>query len=756
MSNGNKHHLIVPLSAADVTGLKPGQTVKVLGQTGDKTVVSQIIKLNVKGQGEATLAFKTKPRSLRVVVGPADASDRELLGLQTLTINVPIRRWREAKFKLPITHITNYHWHWWLRWCRTYTIRGRVLCPDGTPVPGAKVCAFDVDYLWWWRSKQQVGCATTDASGIFEITFRFCCGWWPWWWWQHRHWHFAPEVARQIMPKLERSLKLHHTPQPVPNFDIFKALIGDGDHQASLTIQPPFGHRPIVIQPPIGEKPVVIQPKTQPPMSLTRKLDPNKFIQLRKPLLERLPHLPIMEKWHIWPWHPHLPWHDCTPDIIFKVTQEQNDNEVVLLEEGYSDTRWNIPTTLGVNLTASAQAWCVPDTQDCIDGNCVAITHVCHYQVDTIAGNIGAPVAIPAGYQNPGSSSAVNDRPFAGAVTLSGTVDCMDGVDYYEFEWSDDGGGTWFAMPPAAVATFTRSYYNFNTFKFTGVAFTPLGLDGPVDTRLVYKTLQRYEADNPLALPANWGGTHVWVGYSKLLLMNWLTAGNFADGTYHLRIVGWDVTPANKLSNRRVLQLCGSQQEATAVVRLDNRVVGLGSGHPTSPAHPVGPETLHTETREPDTDILAVHIVRRGTLIPVRVCGAQKIKSGDILRIDFFAHDPDGHLAYYTLDNQYGENSHQQLLALPGVSLTPSPVAAPVPAALQVGPGYNNARLQGATSPTWRGGAVRLEIPAEQAFPETCCYQLELRAYKRTIVNCNSNVHAGQQNLSTYSFAITR
>jgi hypothetical protein len=59
--------------------------------------------------------------------------------------------------------------------------------------------------------------------------------------------------------------------------------------------------------------------------------------------------------------------------------------------------------------------------------------------------------------------------------------------------------------------------------------------------------------------------------------------------------------------------------------------------------------------------------------------------------------------------------------------------------------------LQGATRPHWAGGCIRLTIPdLKKAFPKTCCYQLELRAYKRTIVSC----YTGYDNLSEYSFMV--
>ena len=132
-----------------------------------------------------TLSTDLQARGLTVIVGPDDATDDELIGLQTINVDVPARRWGgKQELVLPAIQITPYYWFWWLRWCRTFTIRGTLRCPDGSPVPGAVVCAYDVDAWWWWWSRQQVGCATTDANGSFTMRFRWCCGWWPWWWWR--------------------------------------------------------------------------------------------------------------------------------------------------------------------------------------------------------------------------------------------------------------------------------------------------------------------------------------------------------------------------------------------------------------------------------------------------------------------------------------------------------------------------------------------------------------------------------------------
>ena len=65
------------------------------------------------------------------------------------------------------------------------------------------------------------------------------------------------------------------------------------------------------------------------------------------------------------------------------------------------------------------------------------------------------------------------------------------------------------------------------------------------------------------------------------------------------------------------------------------------------------------------------------------------------------AHDPNGHLAMYTLQATYDVNLANDLLSLPSATLSASPVAvAGVPPAAQVGPDY-------ATPPAWPGPSPR-------------------------------------------------
>ncbi len=763
--NSREFELHLPLDASGIDGFKPDLQIKVAVQNPQGVIQSQLLKFDDSGKGMAKFAFAEKPGRLVVAVGPPDATDREIFGLQTMHVDVPARLWKAPQLVFPPIRIPPYHWHWWWRWCREFTVRGRVLCPDGRPVPGAKVCAFDVDAWWWWSSRQLVGCNTTDATGSFEIKFRWCCGWWPWWWWHLRVWHLEPYLIERILPVLEREPQLRPIPlpDPMPDLRIFGHLMG-GQQLAALNLRRPSVAKPAFLgikARPTAETIVAEAGVVNEPLAT---INPSVLADLREPLLTRLPRIPELEYLHIWPWWPWQPWWDCTPDVIFRVTQDCPQTGTVIVDESYGQARWNIPTSLDVTLTANDKACCLAEQDDDPEGTCALLTNVCDDPINAIGGNPGAPAA-PAGYLNPGAVSNDGDRPYGGNALIQGQVG--NDVDYYEFQWSNDGGATWNDMPPTAVGDVPREYWIPATNTFQWVSF----LGPPIDGRLVFESRQHYEATHD---PGTWGLTRFWMAYNYLSLMNWLTQTPFINGTYRLRIKGWQLVGGHLTNpqNLSFLPTCSTQSPAELVLRIDNRLVGAASGHPLAdPNHPCGLGTVHTCTLEPDTDFLGVRIVRRdvngvptGVVTEVGACGNVPIGPQDLLQVDFFAYDLEGHLAFFTLQATYRENLARDLLALPGMILTPLG-GAPVPAAVQVGPTYSLARSPnppnappagGAAAPTWAGGAIRLEVPAKLAFPETCCYQLELRAHKRTLVDCDHGTYTlwGHTNYSEYSFMI--
>ncbi|MGH9928777.1 MAG: carboxypeptidase-like regulatory domain-containing protein [Pyrinomonadaceae bacterium] len=740
--NTGNYRLTVPLDASGIENFKPEKGVKVGVQDRKGQIHSQVVRLDAKGHGVATFRFHEQPGALRLIVGPEDASDEELTGLQTLTADVDARQWKARKeLDLSAIRITPYYWWWWWRWCRTFTINGRILCPDGSPVPGAVVCAYDVDWWWWWLSQQQVGnCATTDATGSFTITFRWCCGWWPWWWWRYRYWQYEPLLAERILPILQRDPTLGRLrgPSPTPDLKVFDNLLVEKTGLARAS-------RGAISSEATSDRIFVSANRKTSRASSPANIDPSALASLRDKLVARLPAAPELERLRLWPWWPWYPWWDCSPDIIFRATQDCVEQNKVIVNETVWQTRWDIPTTLNVTLTAT-DACCIPvcnDPADCPDGECIVISQACDDPLSNIGGNVGAP-ATPVGYVNPGQVSALGDRPYAGQVPISGVFGSGAGVDYYEFEWATSSAGPWNPLPPAASSGFSREYWGpqlpAGPVNWYWVPFTFTTISG----RNVVETREHFEATNGAG---SWGVSRFWV-YNRDLLMVWLTNGNFADGTYYLRARGWDLVAGN-LTNDRILPICDTENENYLVLTIDNRTTDGTDGHPAAntPGHPCGSGTVHLCTMEPDTDIVNVTI---GGQV-VGPCTNVQAAPGSPLVVDFYAYDPDGHLSQYSLIATYGENLYRDLLGLAD-SIVPLGGTA-VPAAAQVGPDYGVALGQGATSPIWRGGAVRLTInDSSVAFPEPCCYQLELRAYKRTIVDCYDGL--GHNNLSEYSFGV--
>ncbi len=153
-----KHVLQVPLDASQIEGFKPERPVKVVVRARDGTTQSEEVQLDAKGGGSASFEFAERPDALRVMVGPPDASNEEMHWIQTLGLDVSARAWLDRReLTLTPVSIPPYYWYWWPRWCRTFAIRGRLLCPDGSAVPGAPLCAYDVDWRSWRSPTQQAG-----------------------------------------------------------------------------------------------------------------------------------------------------------------------------------------------------------------------------------------------------------------------------------------------------------------------------------------------------------------------------------------------------------------------------------------------------------------------------------------------------------------------------------------------------------------------------------------------------------------------
>jgi len=695
--------LTIPLDASGIEGFKADQSVKVLVRSGKETF-SQTVEFSREGNAAATFSLPRIPPSLQVLVGPGNASDEELKGLQTLSVTLT-RAQLKAQQILPI-RISPYYWFWWYHWCREYVIRGRVICGDHSPVPGATVCAYDVDWWFWFWNRQQVACATTDINGTFEMRFRWCCGWWPWWWWRERIWEFNPLLAERV--------------RAVLNLNPDVQLAGTAGNQPSLSL---FNS--------------LLAPQGVSTGGILRPADVGRLDGVRDRLLPQLPASRELAELRIWPWWPWYPWWDCAPDIIFRVTQDCLDRGTVIFDENVWNTRWNISDPLSVTLVANEKACCRSIHHDCHDEECIVITQVCDFGINEIGGNTGAAVS-PEGYARPGEVhagdlSADGDRPFAGVIPVVKETCDFSGVDYYEIECFNTGTGVWEALPAGAAVNFVRRWMDTAPCCPTGdVSFNFTNISG----HNVVESKEHFEATGGLG---GWNSTRFWLINEALVVP--IDSTKFADGTYKFRVVGWRIAGAN-LVDPTPLKLCGTDGNApeVLVLTIDNQ-----SPDPLHPANHNCGGGVHICTQEPDNFISSVKI----NGVEIGPCG----NAGEAVgwaEIDFQATDVDGHLGSYTLHATWGLNNSRNLLdpqyggvVTPIVPGTPTGWSA-MPALNSSNAGYYGVALgQGASAPDWKGGLYRLTIPSANAFPEPCCYQLQLYTYKRTVVGGPSGITFG-------------
>jgi hypothetical protein len=720
MATNSKFTLTVPIDASAVDEAKGEVKVAVLDASG-AVVQSKRVALDAKKQGAATFSLDRVPAGGRVVVGPEHIEDEMLSKLQTIREALPSRIGRTREAKLQPIRISPYYWYLWWRWCREFTITGTVTCPDGKPVPGATVCAYDVDWFLFWQSKQLIGCTYTDINGAFQLKFKWCCGFWPWWWWWLREWRLDVDLAHKFVAGLPPELRVKPLPSPGPQPDLrfVEALIPDsGKRLSSDTLTPGIN-------------------STE--QSIARFV--TNAERLRPGLADVLPRIP--GPW--WPWYPWQPWYDCNPDVVFTVTQECAGNVVTIVDQGFTDVQPNIPTNYSVSLVANDKACCRPDHHVCGDEDCLILTRACDIERPQIGQDVTTPAALPfAGLVNPGLGPVIGsaaDRPFAGNIVVEGTTECMGpNADYYGVESSqyDDISSSWTTYAPVPVGSlggFTRTYLEFvfgNPPIWHHPTFAPIPLDG----KFVYESRLHFEAANPWLCMVNCEVLFVWA----------TSSATWADGLYKVRLHPYKDVAGHLQDVVPPLNSCGEDHPSELALRLDNRPIPDPLHPASAPDHPCGPGTVHLCSRQPDVDVQDVRLyhVATGTVEHIEACGLYNYAAGDHIEIDILAIDSDSHLGYYTLIDTYGENEYRDLLA--GTTLTNGGADA-------VGPDYKAALSGGATAPNWQGGVITVTIPADKMcdkFPRSCCYQLELRAYKRTIADCDTNYP--HQNLAEYSF----
>jgi hypothetical protein len=740
MAESQQYRLEVPVDASQAADFKPNHPVKVVAYARSGETRESVVRLSTEGKATASFTFEQAPGPVQVALGPDTVSADDLKNLQTITANVPASSWASAReVIIPVVPISTYYWRWWLHWCRSFKVTGRLVCSDGSPVAGATVTAYDVDAWWWWTSQEQVGTALTDASGSFEIDFTRCCGWFPWYWWALRYWAVDPYLVDQISAVLKRNLSFGRLPAalPAPSLDVFQKLLASSAKTSRAG---------------------VLANAVRPAGNLVdTTVDPNALTDLRDQLLNVLPRefpLPI------WPWYPWYPWFECGANLIFKATQVCSGQTQTIVSQTIADTNWDVSTTFNVTLTTNDQACCAYSCgDDCPEGNCIVPTEICDIIVGSIGGNLGAPASKPSqiGLYAPGTQ----DRPFAGNVDIIGLFGSLVNVDYYEFQYATSAAGPYQPLPQPAVGGFDRSVLVTlpgPSFSWSTVAFPATQISDGTTMRNVIETITHYQNNHG---PQEWNTEN----YNLLVVLQSLN--NLLNGTYYLQLVGYvrpgytgdlALADTDNPGNPGILAICdpyrGDKKENNWwVVTLDNQAPGDTdpSSIPNGGNQPCG---LHTCTDQPTSAILQLAILHQdGSSTVIQGCQTFSINCTDQLQIDFAAYDPDGFLDSYSLLTLYGLDESVDLLGLTASYFGPSPIAPSwAPSTSQVGPDYPTALSQVASSPVWSGGSIRLTVPATGAFPTTCAYLLQLNVYKRPIVDCDDD--DAQRNLSYESFTI--
>lgn len=740
-----RHVIRSTLDLSAVDTLDRDLPLKVAALSNGKVLASEIVYVKDAKDVSAIpfkLTYDTPPRTtplgVTVAVGP-DVPDDEFVGVDTYKQKISPKdaAWDSFKYKFERLVIPPHIYPWWLRWCRKYTIRGKVVCPDGSPVPGAKVEAFDVDRCWIWCGTSSVGSGVTELDGTFEITFRWCCYWW--WWWLPlplrpippklkvppppvlKRWEIDPYLAKRVEALLQKVPEIGPVPRPdpAPSMDQLQTL--------SSELALAFPDRKAAM------------PTTGPKIGLDA---------LGKSIVQRLPDAPELRLLHVWPF---WPWHDCAPDIIFKVTQDCNALDTVIYEESCADTRWGIPSLLdGVTLIANDDACCVDD-EDPPDDDCFIFGKVGCTPVDMIGGN--DPLApVPAsllGYADPNGS----DHPFGGNLAIDGVYGSLTDIDCYAIEHSIDGV-IFNEMTGDMLANFSRKYWGEPPGGGPAQWNTVLFKRQEIDGHWVYMARQRYESDNPCNPPPAapiqcWEDRKTWT-YNKYRLLTWISDA-LPDGLYHLRVVGFNINPAGHLKNPRVMTLCNTQDEARLIIRIDNRNIGAGYHAPSTASHPCGEDTIHACTEEPDCDFTRVVVNEGGDEKVISPCDIVRLNPADTVTIHFNASVPptvtDGHLAGYQLTAHYGESGYFNVLTKGSLAGDPDP---------QFGPTYAKAVAppQNAPRPLWFGGNFKVTLTGSD-FPKCCAYLLRLRAWKRTNRGCG-NEYYFHYNICEYSFTVLK
>ncbi len=649
-------------------------------------------------------------------------------------------------------------YEWW-RFCwfpRHYRITGRVvrhsdLCTY--PIAGAKVEIYDVDYCWWWYDESLITSGTTDASGVFDISFTWCVPLWCLFEILRRPpLLIDPSLRDRLLAALdERAIVKFPPPPPPPDPWEWEQQL------KQLGIEVPAATRLQTRSLDFAAVRQTAQPARSTPstslaltknavttaatLQVTRAAAPSKLSISAQEIFGRILRWPPCDEPCDW-----------LPDVKIRVTQAQPGGTVVIYEDSYWDIHFNLAGDL-LNLTLEANASalhadvCGPDP---ILGNCMLLEAVGVIQIMPTSGDPLSGIYQPD--YSPGVSYGVTpdrrqrlgyvknyDRPWAGSAAAGsqpgvyGRFGIAAHVDYYQVQcaaWTNADLLAWDAdhthVPPdaafapvplnALAGGFSRSYLEESPWPPHWLS-EPFSAQTVGGTPLLYKSRERFEQEYRNAHGGNnpapsFGGWY-WYYFTEDRLFD-IDTSKFSNGLYTFRFVCYRQTGVDGMGNPIL---------TPATMGLPG---GVGKRCDTSPPKP---ELLTLYLYDaPHTAQCAILTFKKNGVETVDECAMVTLTSADWLDVEYQAFDVGGNLDSYEVTLQKGFSPEQNISTLGGVTA--------VSGTSPEGPNYGAALTDPTTPavpPYWYGGTWTKKIPYSSfvLMGGSCAYNLRVRAWDR-------------------------
>jgi hypothetical protein len=595
---------------------------------------------------------------------------------------------------------------WWI-WCREYTVSGTLETAAGCPV-GASVTVYNVTCGVGGLVETPIETVTTDANGNFTFTFNWCSRtcWWPCWpiWWYCWPWWWEWDILA-VLENVERQIAV--------------------ESSANLFVAPASA---APLRQPLGADLM-----TGVGFASTRAVSELKPDSARTALIaSKFANPRIRELFPYW-------WWCCeNPNIVFSATQ---GTTTILNENPSTSTRWCFASGQTVALTGNSQT----------AGSCqVQSNGECGFEWSSVGDMPGGTAVgdITSGYANGAPGSVCSNMAFNGSLDLWGNFggDCFAFYQVQASQWNGNparGGSNPGVYEPlsAALVDSVTIFRGGSWLAPVPVVLGPCSLNG-VDN-LYMTRLQRQTGvvpagvtglpPFPALLPGDlifWSDGSTGTGLVLTVAAADLVGSSGAGGVT-LALVPYDINavpvfdPSPSFGPDLTLMIDTTPLSIATIDWNPPAQSGVFSGVYNADGTPATLTTGSTTS-----------------------CLSYQISGSGYVLIHSTVVDPQGHLAEYYIETQYGDNETitpvpgDRDYAQPPSSFTTAGTPPTTPLAVDSGYSVPNTSssptpaVPGPSIPAWSfaGGGDTTFIP----ITTTCCYDFQLWVSKRTTNGYNS------------------